>query len=71
MNSSPTVADGLVFVGSGDSTLYTVDGQTGELASEEPFETEDAIYSSPTVVDGASDDSRINAGTLGHHHGVK
>lgn len=49
--SSPTVADGTVYVGSGDNTLYAVDAVTGQQAwiFEEPSSFVD---SSPTVADG-------------------
>jgi hypothetical protein len=50
VNSSPTVVDGTVFVGSNDDNLYAVDAATGD--QEWVFETGDPVYSSPTVVDG-------------------
>ena len=69
--SSPTVADGTVYVGSYDDTLYAVDAATGsqEWAFTQPSSS---VWSSPTFVadpeDGDSTGSRVNLGTLGHHH---
>ena len=48
--SSRTVADGTVFVGSGDSNLYAVDAASGE--QQWATETGAVIESSPTVADG-------------------
>jgi outer membrane protein assembly factor BamB len=51
IRSSPTVVDGVVYVGSRDSTLYAIDAATGNQI----FEFTNAssrIQSSPTVVDG-------------------
>lgn len=48
--SSPTVADGTVFVGALDDAVYAVDVDTGHRIWE--FETDAWIRSSPTVVDG-------------------
>jgi outer membrane protein assembly factor BamB len=51
VDSSPTVADGTVYVGSHDGTLYAVNAQTGE--HEWRFtEPSGKIHSSPTVADG-------------------
>jgi WD-40 repeat-containing protein len=69
--SSPTAVDGTVYVGSRDETLYAVDAATGsqEWAFTQPSSN---VCSSPTVVDdpenGDSIGSRVNLGTLGHHH---
>jgi hypothetical protein len=51
VDSSPTVADGTVYVGSHDKTLYAVDAATGteEWAFTQPTGT---VRSSPTVADG-------------------
>jgi outer membrane protein assembly factor BamB len=51
VDSSPTVADGTVYVGSYDSNLYAVDAATGsqEWAFTQPS---DEVFSSPTVADG-------------------
>lgn len=85
-HSSPTVAGDTVFIGSHNGTVYGVDVETGDEVWS--FETGAAVWSSPTVVDGTlyvgSDDgnlyalsvpergssecSRVNLGTLGHHH---
>ena len=48
--SSPMVADGTVFVGSGDGRLYAVDAGTGEKVWQ--FETGDEEWSPAVVVDG-------------------
>src|SRR5919199_368542 len=48
--SSPTVADGVLYVGSDDSYLYALNVQTGELKWK--FKTGDVVYSSPSVVAG-------------------
>ncbi len=51
IQSSPTVVDGIVYVGSDDNSLYAIDAATGN----EIFEFANAtgtIFSSPTVVDG-------------------
>ena len=50
VRSSPTVADGTVYVGSYDDTLYAVDAATG--TQEWAFDTSGSVRSSPTVVDG-------------------
>lgn len=53
---SPTVADGLVFIGSGgglfvnDTSVYAVDAETGE--ERWSYEAEEFVQSSPTVADG-------------------
>ena len=47
--SSPTVADGTVFVGNTDAQVHVLDAATGEEIWV--FETGDTVYSSPTVVD--------------------
>ena len=48
---APTVADGVVYVGSDDNYVYALDAETGERLWR--FETRGAIRSSPTVTDGA------------------
>lgn len=85
-HSSPTVAGETVFIGSQNGTVYGIDINSGEDVWD--FETGAAVWSSPTVVDGTlyvgSDDgnlyaldvpvegsslgTRVNLGTLGHHH---
>ncbi|WP_254807818.1 PQQ-binding-like beta-propeller repeat protein [Natronosalvus amylolyticus] len=48
--SSPTVVDGVAYVGSDDDTIYAIDTDTEtELWS---FETNESVQSSPAVVDG-------------------
>jgi outer membrane protein assembly factor BamB len=48
--SSPVVADGRVYVGSGDGHVYAVDAATGRLAWK--FATGDVVHASPALVDG-------------------
>jgi outer membrane protein assembly factor BamB len=48
--SSPAVADGVVYVGSNDKSLYAIDADTGELIWR--YEAYDDIGSTPSVVDG-------------------
>ena len=51
IDSSPTAANGTVFIGSSrDNNLYAVDTETGR--QEWAFETGDSVRSSPTVADG-------------------
>ena len=52
------MAEGTVFVGSGDTNLYAVDAATGE--QEWAFETDAQVYSSPTVAEGT-----VFVGSLG------
>ncbi|ERJ07814.1 alcohol dehydrogenase cytochrome c protein [Halorhabdus tiamatea SARL4B] len=63
MFSSPTIADGTVFVGSGDNNVYSLDGETGK--ENWHFETGGWVRSSPIVVDGTvfvgSRDSKVYA----------
>jgi len=51
VRSSPTVANGTIFVGSDDSCLYAVDAETGE--EKWRFQIGGRIESSPTVVGSA------------------
>ncbi len=46
--SSPAVANGKVYFGSGDGNVYAVDAQTGALLWK--FATKDVVHSSPAVV---------------------
>ena len=46
--SSPAVANGKVYFGSGDGNVYAVDAQTGQLLWK--FPTKDVVHSSPAVV---------------------
>ena len=48
--SSPVVADGAVFFGSGDGHLYAVDAATGTLRWK--FKTGDVVHASPAFADG-------------------
>ncbi|MBN1573328.1 MAG: PQQ-like beta-propeller repeat protein [Deltaproteobacteria bacterium] len=63
INSSPTVADGVVYFGSRNKHLYAVDANTGE--GKWKFMTVSNIDSSPAVVDGVvyfgSDDGYLYA----------
>jgi eukaryotic-like serine/threonine-protein kinase len=47
--SSPTVANGKVYFGSGDGNVYAADAQTGMLQWK--FATKDVVHASPAVVD--------------------
>ena len=51
VDSSPAVADGVVYVGSQDHTLYALDARTGKRLWS--YATGSSIVSSPTVADGA------------------
>jgi len=59
--SSPTVADGKVFIGSGDHNIYCLDEDTGKLIWS--YKTGDYVRSSPAVADGkvlvGSEDAKI------------
>ena len=48
--SSPAVANGKVYFGSGDGAVYAVDAQTGVLQWK--FSTQDVVHASPAVVNG-------------------
>jgi outer membrane protein assembly factor BamB len=48
--SSPVVAQGAVYFGSGDGNLYALDAATGELKWK--FKTGDVIHASPAYADG-------------------
>jgi outer membrane protein assembly factor BamB len=48
--SSPAVADGLVYFGSGDGNLYALEAETGRLKWK--FATKDVVHSSPAVAGG-------------------
>jgi outer membrane protein assembly factor BamB len=47
--SSPTVWDGKVFFGNGDSNVYALDADTGKLAWK--FKTGDVVHASPAIAD--------------------
>ena len=48
--SSPVVADGAVYFGSGDGNLYALDALSGELRWK--FHTGDVVHASPAYADG-------------------
>ena len=50
VKSSPAVADGVVYVGSGDGRLYALDARTGE--EKWSFKTDGGVASSPAVAGG-------------------
>ncbi len=49
--SSPAIADGTLYIGSGDNSLYAIAAASGKLRWR--FATKDAVDSSPAVSDGA------------------
>ncbi|MBS1849402.1 MAG: PQQ-binding-like beta-propeller repeat protein [Acidobacteria bacterium] len=61
--SSPAVANGKVYFGSGDGNVYAADAETGTLLWK--FATQDVVHASPAVVNGVvyigSWDSRLYA----------
>jgi eukaryotic-like serine/threonine-protein kinase len=48
--SSPTVANGMVYVGSGDGYVYALDARSGALRWK--FKTGNVVHASPAVADG-------------------
>ena len=48
--SSPVVANGAVYFGSGDGNLYALDAATGDLRWK--FKTGDVVHASPALADG-------------------
>lgn len=48
--SSPAIADGVVYFGSGDGNVYALDDATGALKWK--FKTGDVVHASPAVADG-------------------
>jgi outer membrane protein assembly factor BamB len=48
--SSPAVVDGVVYVGSGDNSVYALNADSGDLIWN--FTTGNLVYSSPAVVNG-------------------
>ena len=50
VNSSPAVAEGIVFFGSWDNYLYAVDIKTGQERWK--FKTEGEVFKSPALTDG-------------------
>ncbi|AZQ71347.1 serine/threonine-protein kinase [Streptomyces luteoverticillatus] len=63
VDSSPSVAEGIVYVGSNDGKLYAVDAGTGR--QRWAFPTDDHVGSSPTVANGVvyvgSQDTKVYA----------
>jgi len=61
--SSPTVVNGIVYVGSNDHKIYALDATTGEKVWS--YATLGAVESSPTVANGivyvGSDDNIVYA----------
>ena len=51
MNSSPAVANGIVYIGSGDGKVYAFNATTGATALERHHRA-DAANSSPAVANG-------------------
>lgn len=73
INTTPTVYNGMVYFGSQNNSTYALDADTGSQQWEYDIGgVSNGVHSSPTVVkdpnEGASVGSRINLGTLGHHH---
>ncbi|RZB13734.1 hypothetical protein StrepF001_42475 [Streptomyces sp. F001] len=50
MHSSPAVANGIVYIGSGDGRIYALNAASGNVRWT--YETGDVVWSSPTVADG-------------------
>lgn len=48
--SSPVIADGVVYIGSGDHNVYALDVETGTLKWK--FKTGDVVHASPAVANG-------------------
>jgi outer membrane protein assembly factor BamB len=48
--SSPVVANGVVYFGSGDNNLYAIDAASGDLRWK--FQTGDVVHASPAYADG-------------------
>jgi len=49
--SSPTIADGAVYIGSGDHNVYAIDANTGAMRWR--FATGDVVHATPAVAGGA------------------
>ena len=48
--SSPTIANGVLYVGSGDGYVYALSAQSGELRWK--YRTGDVVHASPAVANG-------------------
>jgi outer membrane protein assembly factor BamB len=48
--SSPVVANGAVYFGSGDTNIYALDAASGALKWK--FKTGDVVHASPAISDG-------------------
>ncbi len=48
--SSPAIANGFVYFGSGDGNIYALDATTGDLKWK--FKTGDVVHASPAIADG-------------------
>ena len=59
---APDYADGRVYFGVADGSLYAVDAETGQVQAGWPFEAEEAFWASPLVADG-----RVYAASMDHH----
>src|SRR2546421_315870 len=63
VQSSPTVVNGVLYIGSFDYNIYAIDASTG--LQKWAFPTSNVVQSSPTVVNGVlyigSSDSRVYA----------
>ena len=71
--SSPTVVDGIVYVGSNDGRLYALDATDGDELWR--FKAEGGVYASPTVVNetvyfGTEGNGRHSSGSGGALHAV-
>ena len=68
VESSPAVANGVVYVGSHDHNIYALDAETG--AKVWSYATGDRIFSSPTVTNGVvfvgSNDKNVYASQCGN-----
>src|SRR5207244_10623492 len=61
IESSPVVADGVVYIGSRDSKLYAFKAMTGALLWSAPTGGEIQV-SSPAVASGRSEERRVGKG---------
>lgn len=59
---APEYADGLLYFGVADGSLYAVDAETGQVQAGWPFEAQEAFWASPLV-----DGGRVYAASMDHH----